>query len=113
MPLRKPAKATSRGELEQFSELYEVYAVLYGDPVEFMFRKMVENGENSVFAAKILMEHRYPKVKAAEVAEDNKQPQLTMNIVVQQNVSGRAVVDAMPRAPILTLPSKKLPEEDG
>lgn len=81
MPQRRAIKPQQH-ELDAFAERYDTYATIYGDPIEFVFRVMankvpgdflVETGDR-VRAAEILMSHRFPKVKAQEIANPNAPP---------------------------------------
>lgn len=82
MPSRK-VKAQAH-ELDAFAEKYELNAALYGDPIEFLFTVMANqlktkdgkplaaDTHERVRAAETLMSHRFPKVKAQEVADPSR-----------------------------------------
>lgn len=82
MPSRK-VKAQAH-ELDAFAEKYELNAVLYGDPIEFLFQVMADQVQGAdgkpvsaeigerTRAAETLMSHRFPKVKAQEVADPSR-----------------------------------------
>lgn len=81
MPQRKPVKAQQH-ELDAFAERYDLYADMFGDPIEFMFRVMANKLPDDVVvdvsdrrnAAEVLMSHRFPKVKAQEISNPNAPP---------------------------------------
>lgn len=103
MPLRKrqPLPA-QKHELEAFAEKYDTLALLYGDPVEVVFKVMsdaVKLGDDAMarIAAVDLMGFRYPKVKAQEVLGDpTKAPITQINVTLQA-------------APVLTMPYQQQP----
>jgi hypothetical protein len=67
---RKPAKRKpEQHELDEFAERYETFALIYGDPLEAVFEIMAkaeQDDDTRLQAAKLLMEHRFPKLKALE-----------------------------------------------
>jgi hypothetical protein len=68
-PPRRAAKTTpQKHELEAFAEKYDTLTLLYGDPVEMVFRIMSGSGDEEVQlrAAEMLMSYRYPRVKSVE-----------------------------------------------
>lgn len=81
MPIRKAIKAREQ-DLDAFAERYETYAVMFGCPIEFMFRVMANKlpGVDSIepfvrkAAADTLMSHRFPKIKAQEISNPNAPP---------------------------------------
>lgn len=105
MPPRKPnKKVPQKHELEAFAEQYDIYKDIYGDPIEMAFRIMAGSDDENVqlTAANMLMSYRYPKVKASEVVDNNKSPQMTFTINVA--APGQKTLE---RAPTLTLPTSK------
>jgi hypothetical protein len=95
---RKPAQH----ELDEFAERYETLALVYGDPVEAVFEIMSDNDhepEVRLQAARLLVEHRYPKLKALDGAPPVG-PQVAINITMVQPPK-QTVIDVTPALPKL------------
>lgn len=96
-PRRLGAKTSQKHELEAFAEKYDTLALVYGDPVEVVFSIMAANvrvvldergnpvrvGDDEVAlrAAEMLMNYRYPRVKASE-GQGTKPPVLNFNVTM-------------------------------
>lgn len=83
-PPRRTAKTTpQKHELEAFAEKYDTLTMLYGDPVETVFRIMSgsEDEEVQLRAAEMLMSYRYPRVKSVEGAGKTA-PVLNFNVTM-------------------------------
>jgi hypothetical protein len=83
---RKPKpRKPEQHELDEFAERYETFALVYGDPVEAVFEIMAKAEQDDdvrLQAAKLLLEHRYPKLKALEGAGAPPMPvQFNINVI--------------------------------
>ena len=100
-PKKQGQRAAQKHELEAFAEKYDTLSVMYGDPVEIVFRIMERNfnatiirkedgtveviapdDELTLRAANMLMEYRYPRVKAAEKILSQTTP-MQFNVIMQ------------------------------
>lgn len=108
-PRRKEPTESQKHELEAFAEKYDVQADIYGDPVVVVFRIMaraaaradIDGDELALRAADTLMGYRYPKVKAAEIA-NTVAPVLNFNVSMEAPrpvaVAGKQVLQLVPGA---------------
>lgn len=77
-PRKKPPKPDARAA-DAFAETYDAFLMMYGNPVEYLFRTMAdpeaEDSERRLAAAE-LMSYRFPKLKTLENIGGNTQPVL-------------------------------------
>jgi hypothetical protein len=114
-PRRLGAKTSQKHELEAFAEKYDTLALLYGDPVETVFAIMDRNvngpfpdDEVALRAAEMLMNYRYPRVKASE-GQGVKAPVLNFNVTMPQ--PPELPVNAPPSRQVLSIVEKSPAEQ--
>lgn len=77
-PRKKPPKPDARAA-DAFAETYDAFLMMYGNPVEYLFRTMAnpeEDPSERRLAAAELMSYRFPKLKTLENIGDMTQPVL-------------------------------------
>lgn len=109
LPQKPKAKSPARHEIDAFVEKYELYADLYGDPVEVAFQVMAHHTsdaedadrEVALRAADMLMSYRYPRIKAIQGQQGQNGPQFTFNI----DLSGRPAPQMAPTIDLNAAPA--------
>jgi hypothetical protein len=82
---KPPARKAQNFELDEFAEKYENFAMIYGDPLEVVFKAMSEaqDPDEQLEAAKVLLSYRFPRIKAQETV-DRSAPPVQFNITLMQ-----------------------------
>lgn len=109
LPVKPPKKKPAAHEIDAFNEKYDLYALLYGDPVEVAFSIMARNAPESsaedkdeevaLRAADMLMSYRYPRIKAIQGSGGSNGPQFAFHIDLSGKPAQLPPIDVTPTLP--------------